>query len=85
VSAIEQIELLQRHVARLRARIERQAAHVEGLADYPDLAQRAGAILEQDTESLRQALIQLAAIKSDAEKERALLDRQPPGRKSDVA
>jgi hypothetical protein len=85
VSAIEQVDLLQRHIARLRARIERQAAHVEGLSDYTDLAQRAGAILEQDMESLRQALIQLEAIKSDAGKERAALDRQTPGHKSDVA
>jgi hypothetical protein len=39
----------------------------------------------ESMESLRQALIQLEAIKSDAGKERAVLDRQTPGHKSDVA
>lgn len=85
MSAAEQVEVLQRHVARLRVRIEQQAAHVEGLADYPDLAQRAGAILEKDTESLRQALIQLEQIEADAKKEAAALEKRPPLHKSDVA
>jgi hypothetical protein len=62
-----------------------QAAHVERLADYPELAQRAGAILEQDTESLRQALIQLQQIEADTKNESAVLERQPPGHESDVA
>jgi tRNA U34 5-carboxymethylaminomethyl modifying GTPase MnmE/TrmE len=85
LSTAEQLEMLQRHIARLRSRIEQQAAHVERLVDYPELAERAGAILEQDTESLRRALIQLEQIEADAKKEDAALARQPAGPKSDVA
>jgi tRNA U34 5-carboxymethylaminomethyl modifying GTPase MnmE/TrmE len=85
VSTAEQLEMLQRHIARLRTRIEQQAAHVERLVDYPELAERAGSILQQDTEDLRQALIQLEQIEVDAKKEDAALVRKPPGTKSDVA
>jgi hypothetical protein len=50
-------ERLQKHIARLWRRNAQQANHVEGLAE-PVLADRAE-VLEQESENLRLALIQL--------------------------
>jgi hypothetical protein len=58
MSAPAERERLQEHIARLRRRNAQQANHVEGLAEYPVLANRAE-VLDQESENLRLALIQL--------------------------
>jgi tRNA U34 5-carboxymethylaminomethyl modifying GTPase MnmE/TrmE len=85
MSAVEELEVLQRQIARLRQRVEHQAMHVEGLAAYPELATRAGKILEQVTENLRLALIQLAEIRAQVDREATQVTKGPLTHKSDVA
>ena len=85
MSAVEELEVLQRQIARLRQRVEHQAMHVDGLAEYPELARRAGKILEQETENLRLALIQLAEIRAQVDREATQFTEDPPAHKSDVA
>ena len=84
MSPLEELKTLEQYIARLRRRVEQQAMHVEGLAEYPVIARRAGEILVQETENLRRALIQFEALKAQADKasrrEKELVDD-----KSDVA
>jgi hypothetical protein len=63
MSALQQLEELEKYIRRLRTRIAHQAVHVEGLADYPAIAERAREILAQELEQLRVALIQVEELK----------------------
>lgn len=63
VTLATELKNVQQHIARLNRRIEQQVKHLEGLADYPDLAKRAGDIVAKDSEELRLALIQLEDMK----------------------
>jgi hypothetical protein len=63
MSAFDELEALETYIRRLRTRIGHQAMHVEGLADYPDIAERAREILAQELEQLRVALIQVEELK----------------------
>lgn len=65
MSAPNQIEWMQAHVARLRNRVERQSSHLEGLAEYPEVARRAAEVLAKDSEELRLALIALGQMCAD--------------------
>jgi tRNA U34 5-carboxymethylaminomethyl modifying GTPase MnmE/TrmE len=71
MSALEQLEELEKYIPRLRTRIAHQAMHVEGLADYPHIAKRAREILAQEMEDLRRALIQVEQLRKQAAKEAA--------------
>jgi hypothetical protein len=64
MSPPEEIETLEKYIVRLRRRVEQQAMHVEGLADFPDIAKKAGEILVRETEDLRRALIRLEEVKA---------------------
>jgi chromosome segregation ATPase len=85
MSAEDELETLQRQITQLRLRIEHQAKHVEGLADYPDLADRASAVLARDLEELRQALVQFEATKARADKDAGQVGDAPPGNERDIA
>jgi hypothetical protein len=85
MSPLEELETVERVIARLRRRIQHQAMHVEGLADYPHLAKRASAILVQETESLRKALVQLEEVKKLVAKETAEAEGKQPAKKSGLA
>ena len=63
VTLAAELKNVQQHIARLKRRTEQQVKHLEGLADYPDLAKRAGDIVAKDSEELRLALIQLEDMK----------------------
>ena len=69
MSSAEELETLQRYIARLRVRVEQQAKHVDGLVDYPELAKRGSEILALDSENLRLALIQVEELKAQVAKE----------------
>ena len=71
MSALEQLEELEKYIPRLRTRIAHQAMHVEGLADYHHIAKRAREILAQEMEDLRRALIQVEQLRKQAAKEAA--------------
>jgi phage shock protein A len=75
---------MQQHVARLRRRIKNQTRYIEGLEDYPDMAKRARDALVRDSEELRFALIQLADLEKQVQKERERKDT-PTDSSSDVA
>jgi hypothetical protein len=64
MSALDELQALEKLVSRLRWRIENQAKHVEGLAEYPDLAERATRILELESENLRKTLIELQEMRA---------------------
>jgi hypothetical protein len=69
MSALEQLEELEKFIPRLRTRIAHQTMHVEGLADYPAIAERARVILAREIEDLRLALIQVEQLRAQAAKE----------------
>ncbi|HKF03810.1 MAG TPA: hypothetical protein VKB49_15935, partial [Candidatus Sulfotelmatobacter sp.] len=71
MSASEELRALEKLVSRLRRRIENQAKHVEGLAEYPELAERATRILELESENLRKTLIEVQEMKARVAKEAA--------------
>jgi hypothetical protein len=85
MSAVEDLEALERYIARLRVQIEQQTKHVEGLVDYPELAGRASEILASDMENLRQGLIQIEELKTQVVRELAHPKGKPAADKSDVA
>ena len=70
MSTLLELERMQQHVARLRRRIKNQTRYIEGLEDYPDMAKRARDALVRDSEELRFALIQLADLEKQVQKER---------------
>jgi len=71
MSALDELEALEKLASWLRGRIENQAKHVEGLVEYPELAERATRILELESENLRKTLIELEEIKARVAKEAA--------------
>jgi chromosome segregation ATPase len=85
MSAVEEMENLQRCIARLRLRIEHQTRHVEGLADHPELAERAGRILAQDMEHLRQVLVQADELRMHIDRQTAREEEKQVGGKKDIA
>jgi len=64
MSALDELQALEKLVSRLRWRIENQAKHVEGLAEYPEIAERATRILELESENLRKTLIEVREMKA---------------------
>ncbi len=70
MSPAEELDSLERQISRLRLRMEHQAMHVEGLAEYPQLAERAEEILAEDAERLRRTLIRFAEVKADMDREK---------------
>jgi hypothetical protein len=84
MSPAEELAVLEQFTARLRRRVEQQAAHVEALAEFPEIARRAGEILVLETEDLRRALIQLEELKSQVG-DAARRDKEPGPDKSNVA
>jgi hypothetical protein len=71
MSAFDELVALEKYIRRLRTRIAQQAMHVEGLVDYPEIAERAREILAREMEDLRRALIQLEQLRQQAAKDDA--------------
>jgi hypothetical protein len=85
MSAAEELEILQRSIGRLRLRIEHQTKHVEGLADHPELAERAGKILAQDLEHLRQVLVQADELTMHIDRQTAREEEKQASGRKDIA